>query len=158
MTDTSDSDSDKIVRFKPAGWLRRAELALELGVSTRTVERKVKAGLIEKMVGPNALLYRVVQSDRQSDKATVAASQGRSGRQAERQGDVASLREVLEAQIEALRAENARAYKALGVAEMEVGLAVGAVEEAHLAVAKMQMELIEARAEVARVRLALKKV
>ena len=55
----TDKATSQIVSFKPLGWFGRGELADKLGVTTRTVERKVKAGLIEKRKSAQGKIYRV---------------------------------------------------------------------------------------------------
>lgn len=88
MSDKSDirkaTKSDKVVSLNPQGWHSRTDIAAILGVSTRTVERRVKAGLVEKRHGVTGMLYRTMSPVGQKATRDVAVSPKRQQSDTER--------------------------------------------------------------------------
>jgi predicted RNase H-like nuclease (RuvC/YqgF family) len=72
MADVSDDTptaGDDIIDLE-GQWHGRQELADRLGVSTRTIDRRVKRGQIEKRETPQGKLYRPTHDDRGDDTPT----------------------------------------------------------------------------------------
>ena len=55
-----DKQRDKVVALKAHGWMRRQALAQTLGITVRTVDRRVKAGTVERRKSGQSHFYRVV--------------------------------------------------------------------------------------------------
>lgn len=159
MSQAQDKTRDTIVSLNPGQWMTRQQLALHLDISTRTVSRRVAAGLVERIEGVAGPLYRHVSHDNRRDTPVWPGLEpGHCETPAGHLRDTARhLRDTAgQDQLALLTQRLAESQRQCELLQARLQHALDTIDQAELAWSTMLHQLELARAEVAVARLHLK--
>ena len=139
-------------------WRSRQEICKLIGCSTRTLARKVRQGEIERRQDGRKAFFRLVsQSAPQSEtRDTKRATEARHETQSETH-QLVNLIEQLTAKLTATEHEKASLEYSNQLLQQQLNQSMEALTDAELAWSRLQGELIQTRADVARAHLLLRR-
>ena len=147
---------DITVSLNPGGWMTRQNIAVHLGITVRTVTRRVKAGIIQRTDGANGPLYRLAPiRDSGTSAGQANVPQNIEGQVRDTAGQVRDIgqHQAIDTLIERLTQSERRR----GQLESKLAGAEEALADAELVWRLLQAELVQARADVARAHLLLRR-